>query len=75
MHLSDWVPTIYSLAGGHEDRLPQDLDGISHFPQLFGNGLKMKEHRWQRQKLQEPRQNMLYWNLNTLGMFKDEPKR
>jgi len=75
MHISDWLPTIYSLAGGHVGKLPQDLDGISHFAQLFGKGLKMKEHSWQQQNLQEPRQNMLYWNVNTLGMFTDEPDR
>jgi len=75
MHISDWLPTIYSLAGGHIGNLPQDLDGISHFGQIFGKGLKMREHRWQRHELQEPRQHMLYWNVNTKGMFKDQPKR
>ncbi|CAG0894732.1 unnamed protein product [Darwinula stevensoni] len=34
MHISDWLPTIYHLAGGNMSDLPPQLDGLNMWPSL-----------------------------------------
>ncbi|XP_021920854.1 arylsulfatase J-like isoform X2 [Zootermopsis nevadensis] len=36
MHISDWYPTIYSMAGGEVDKLGE-IDGVDQWPSLMGN--------------------------------------
>nr|XP_018914562.1 PREDICTED: arylsulfatase B-like [Bemisia tabaci] len=35
MHISDWLPTLYSAAGGNADLL-EGLDGVNHWDYLIG---------------------------------------
>ncbi|XP_050527752.1 arylsulfatase B-like [Daktulosphaira vitifoliae] len=37
IHISDWLPTLYSAAGGHTGFLPKDLDGLDQWTSLTLN--------------------------------------
>jgi len=53
IHVTDWLPTLYTLAGGNLNDLPNDIDGINQWSSLVNN-------------LESPRTEMLY-NSNAEG--------
>jgi arylsulfatase A-like enzyme len=34
MHIVDWLPTLYTAAGGNVDDLGDDIDGINQWPSI-----------------------------------------
>ncbi|CAG0894733.1 unnamed protein product [Darwinula stevensoni] len=43
MHISDWLPTIYHLAGGNVSDLPPQLDGLNMWPSLSRDEPSLRE--------------------------------
>ncbi|XP_075213044.1 arylsulfatase B-like [Lycorma delicatula] len=37
MHVTDWLPTLYTAAGGNESNLNKELDGINMWPSITKN--------------------------------------
>ncbi|KAL1455069.1 hypothetical protein WDU94_009189 [Cyamophila willieti] len=38
-HLTDWLPTLYHIAGGDLSKLSKDLDGMNHWNSLIDSGV------------------------------------
>ena len=34
IHVTDWLPTLYTAAGGDVADLPEDIDGVNQWPSL-----------------------------------------
>jgi len=65
VHITDWLPTFYELAGGLKRDLPTDLDGISQVQTLFST---------KGTPSSSVREEVFYWNNQNKGLIMNPRK-